>query len=228
MVAAPPCPPSPPVLGGGTGEQEVVCAGQPADLGVEGAGTVGAGAGVGQGEGAGGILPHCGGVVAVQVQLGLAPPLSLSLPLSLLLVLAVRLLYLLLHHLSQGVQSFHLPLPLIGPGGVVDEGELQQGAEDEEHAGPAPDVDGLGVGNRGERPVHPGYLGGHGQQGRHPQRHPGRHRPVVQPEGDPGDDDQHAGGNVDGEQVVRELALEDEDNLETTVFTWRERGSVVT
>ena len=91
-----------------------------------------------------------------------------------------------------------------------------------------PHVDSLGVGHRGQLGGDPAGLGGHGEEGGDAQGDPGRDGVLVQPEGDPGDDDQHAGGNVDGEQVVGELALEDEDNLETTVFTWREKGSVVT
>ena len=41
---------------------------------------------------------------------------------------------------------------------------------------------------------------------------------LVQPEGDPGHDDEHAGRDVDCEQVVGELSLEHEDNLETAVL----------
>ena len=208
----------------------MVSAGQSGHLGVVRPPTLARLARVCQGETPGGIFPDSGGVVAVEVQLGLPGPLPPPLapdPLSFLLVFTVGLLYLLLHHLSQGVQSLHLPLPLVRSGGVVDEGELQQGAEDEENTGAAPDIDGLGVGHGGQGPVDPGYLGGHGEEGRHPQRHPGRHRPVVQPERDPGDDDQHTGGNVDGEQVVGELPLEDENNLETAVLPCREREDIV-
>ena len=41
---------------------------------------------------------------------------------------------------------------------------------------------------------------------------------LVQPEGDPGDDDQHAAGDVDGDEIVGELSLEDELHLETAVL----------
>ena len=40
---------------------------------------------------------------------------------------------------------------------------------------------------------------------------------VVQPEADPGHYDQHAGGDVDGEEVVGELPLEHQDHLEAAV-----------
>ena len=63
----------------------------------------------------------------------------------------------------------------------------------------------LCVSDRREGPVDSRRLCGHGEEGGHPQRHPGWHRAAVQPEGDPGHDDQHAGGNVDGQEVVGEL-----------------------
>ena len=66
----------------------------------------------------------------------------------------------------------------------------------------------LGVGHRGEGVVDAGRGGGHGQQGRDGQHHPGRGRLVVQPEGHPGHTDRHEGGDVDGEHVVAELPLE--------------------
>ena len=66
----------------------------------------------------------------------------------------------------------------------------------------------LCVGHGRQGVVYGGRLGGHGQEGRHPEGHAGRHRVGVQPEGDPGDDDEHAAGHVDGQQIVGELALE--------------------
>ena len=42
---------------------------------------------------------------------------------------------------------------------------------------------------------------------------------LVEPEADPGDDDEHAAGHVDGDQVVGELALENQLNFQTTVFS---------
>ena len=53
-------------------------------------------------------------------------------------------------------------------------------------------------------------LGRHGQEGGHAQGDPGRHGVGVQPEGDPGHDDQHTAGNVDCQQVVRELPFKGE------------------
>ena len=58
-------------------------------------------------------------------------------------------------------------IPGISSGGIVDQCILQQG---EEHVGDAhvgPDVDGLGVGHRGQRVVDAGGRRGHRQQGRH-------------------------------------------------------------
>ena len=41
----------------------------------------------------------------------------------------------------------------------------------------------------------------------------------VEPEVDPGHDDQHAAGHVDGDEVVRELALEHQVHREAAVLT---------
>ena len=43
----------------------------------------------------------------------------------------------------------------------------------------------------------------------------------VEPETDPGDDDQHAAGHVDGDEIVGELSLEDQVDRETAVFAWK-------
>ena len=66
----------------------------------------------------------------------------------------------------------------------------------------------LGVGHRGQRTVNTGGGGGHGQQGGDGQRHPGRGRLVIQPEGHPGDTDDHEGGDIDGDNIVGYLPLE--------------------
>ena len=63
----------------------------------------------------------------------------------------------------------------------------------------------LGVGHGGQGAVNGGGGGGHGEQCGDGERHPGRGRLVVQPEGHPGDADRHEGGNVNGEDVVGEL-----------------------
>ena len=47
---------------------------------------------------------------------------------------------------------------------------------------------------------------------------PGRDRVGVEPEGDPGHDDQHAAGHVDGQQVVRELTLKRQVDRQTAVL----------
>ena len=66
----------------------------------------------------------------------------------------------------------------------------------------------LGVGHRRHRRVDARCGGGHGQQGGDGQRYPGRGGLVVQPEGHPGDTDDHEGGDVDGDDVVGDLPLE--------------------
>ena len=48
---------------------------------------------------------------------------------------------------------------------------------------------------------------------------PCRHRVGVQPEGDPGHDDEHAARDVDGDEIVGELALEHKVNGQATVFS---------
>ena len=60
----------------------------------------------------------------------------------------------------------------------------------------------LGVSHGGEGAVDAGGGGGHCQQGRDGEGHPGRGRLVVQPEGHPGHTDSHEGRDVDGEDVV--------------------------
>lgn len=47
----------------------------------------------------------------------------------------------------------------------------------------------------------------------------------IEPEGDPGDDDQHTAGYVDLDEIVGELTLEDEQDLQATVFAWGFRVS---
>ena len=76
-----------------------------------------------------------------------------------------------------------------------------------------PHVYGLGVGDRGQLGGDTRGLGGHGEQRGHPQGHPGGDGVLVQPEADPGHDDQHAARDVDGDQVVGELPLEDQLHL---------------
>lgn len=54
------------------------------------------------------------------------------------------------------------------------------------------------------------------------QRYPSWDGSLIQPEGHPRDDDQHAAWNVDLDKVVTELSLEKQVNLEATVFTCAE------
>ena len=49
---------------------------------------------------------------------------------------------------------------------------------------------------------------------------PGRDGVLVQPEADPGDDDEHAAGDVDRQQVVGELPLKGEVHGEAAVLAW--------
>ena len=84
---------------------------------------------------------------------------------------------------------------------------------------PCPHVNGLGVGHGWQGVVDGGRLGGHGEEGGDAERDSGGHGIGVEPEADPGDDDKHAAGDVDGDQVVRELSLEDQLDFQATVFT---------
>ena len=64
-------------------------------------------------------------------------------------------------------------------------------------------------------------LCGHGEQGGDAEGDPGGDSVGVQPEADPGDDDEHAAGHVDGQQVVGELPLEGEVHGEAAVLACR-------
>ena len=78
----------------------------------------------------------------------------------------------------------------------------------------------LGVGHGGQGPLDAAHSGGHGEKCRHSQRHPGRHRLVVQPEGEPGHHHDHEAGDVDGDDVEGELPGEHQVNPQAAVFTW--------
>ena len=43
---------------------------------------------------------------------------------------------------------------------------------------------------------------------------------MINPEWEPGDDDDHEGGEVDGDDVVADLPVEQEVYLQTTVLPW--------
>ncbi len=81
-----------------------------------------------------------------------------------------------------------------------------------------PYINGLRVCHWGEGRVYGGRLCGHGEEGGDAEGHPGRDGVRVQPERDPGDDDQHAAGHVDGDEVVRELPLEHEIHRQAAVL----------
>ena len=92
----------------------------------------------------------------------------------------------------------------------------------------------LGVGHGGQRALDARHGGGHRQQSRHPESHPGGnlahgsvrdnyiycwyYRFIVQPEGEPGDDHDHEAGDVDGDDVEGELAGEHEVHPEAGVL----------
>ena len=81
----------------------------------------------------------------------------------------------------------------------------------------------LGVGDRWQRVVDAGRLSGHCQQCGDTERDAGRNGVSVQPEGNPRHDDQHAARDVDGQQVIRELSLEQQVHSQAGIFTWRVR-----
>ena len=45
----------------------------------------------------------------------------------------------------------------------------------------------------------------------------------VNPKGEPGDDDEHAGWDVDGEHVVRELAFENQLDFQARIFSCKRK-----
>ena len=59
------------------------------------------------------------------------------------------------------------------------------------------------------------------EQTGHPQRDSGWHRLWLDPERDPGHDDDQTGGDVGVEQVVAESTLEHEDALEAGELSWK-------
>ena len=76
----------------------------------------------------------------------------------------------------------------------------------------------LHVGHWRERLLDAGEGGGEGQEGAHAQRHPGRGGLVVDPEGEPGDEDDDDAGDVHGDQEVGQLPGEHQVHLETAVL----------
>lgn len=122
-------------------------------------------------------------------------------------------------HAALQVAFFAHVVPVrVGPGRVVDQRELEQRAEHERQAHARPHVDGLGVGHGRQRRVDAGRLRGHRQQRGDAQRDARRHRALVQPERHPRHDDQHAARDVDLDQVVTELALEQQVHLQAAVL----------
>ena len=85
------------------------------------------------------------------------------------------------------------------------------------------DMADLDVGDGRQRLLTVGVLGGESEEGGHPQRHPGRHRLRLDPEADPGHDDDEAGGDVGVEEVVAQPPLKHEDHLQTRKVTCRHK-----
>ena len=109
-----------------------------------------------------------------------------------------------------------LPLDLTGvPHDDVDEGVLNEAAEYKDRAGVHEHIDGLDVGDRRQGLLAVGVLGGEGQQGGHAQGHAGGHGLGLDPETDPGHDDDQTGGDVGVEEVVAQPPLEHEHHLQT-------------
>ena len=78
----------------------------------------------------------------------------------------------------------------------------QKRREHHEEAGSQVDVDGLDVGDLWQGCVRRRHEGGHGEHSGHSQTDSGRSGASIQPEADPGDDDDEGGGDVDLDQVV--------------------------
>ncbi len=49
----------------------------------------------------------------------------------------------------------------------------------------------------------------------------------VNPEAEPGDNNEHAGGNIDSEQVVRELSLQGQLHLQAAVLACNRRKELM-
>ena len=103
---------------------------------------------------------------------------------------------------------------------IVDKSIFKKSTEDEEDADAGPDVNRLGVGHRGQTSLDRAHGGGHGQQGGHPKGHPCWHCLVVQPEREPGDEDNHEARDVDGQDVERKFSGKDQIHFETAVLPW--------
>ena len=77
----------------------------------------------------------------------------------------------------------------------------------------------LGIRHGRQRIVYAGSLRWHGEKCRDSQWNSSRHTFGVQPEADPGYDDQHAARGVELDHVVWELAFENEVHTKATVRT---------
>ena len=76
----------------------------------------------------------------------------------------------------------------------------------------------LCVSNRRKRSVDPSGHCGHCEKGGNSKSDSGRNRSTVKPKRDPGDDDKHTGGHVDGEEVVGELPFEHQGHFKAAVL----------
>lgn len=79
----------------------------------------------------------------------------------------------------------------------------------------------LCIGDGWKRIVDTGSLCGHGEQSGHSERDSSRNCVGIQPERDPGNDDQHAAWNVDGDQVVGELPSKQKIHFQARVLSYK-------
>jgi len=127
---------------------------------------------------------------------------------------------------AQALANVQLHLAL-DPGGhgallarahVVDDGELEQRAEDEHGAGADPQVDRLGVGDGRQTGVDAVRLRRYGEQRDDGERHARRRRAPVDPERHAAHGHHHAAGQVELEQEVGEGAAQHQHHLEAAVL----------
>lgn len=109
---------------------------------------------------------------------------------------------------------------VVSPHEDVDEGELQQGGDDEEKTGRHPHVQGRHVTDAGQLVPDAGKLRCHGEHGQQAQRDSRGNRVHVEPERDPGDEDDGSAGEVHLCPEVPELPGEVQLGPDTSEATW--------
>ena len=101
------------------------------------------------------------------------------------------------------------------PGGHVDEGVFEKCGEDEEKTHDHPDVDGFDVGDLRQLGVDSGALRGRRQDRQQSDGDPGRNPVYVDPEGDPGEDDDEDAGHEHLDDEETNVPTQDELDLLT-------------